>query len=158
ETYLYVGALHFNKVAYPIFYVPLRIELQERIFRISADPQIYVNKKALEFAAQETSRELGHSVPLTINERILYIEEGQSFTEVLQTLLDQWCADLALKPPIDLTNTLDQKSQRSQIAITNAIHFGAFDKGDESLLNDYEDLLVNLGSASSTAVDFEKII
>jgi hypothetical protein len=76
----------------------------------------------------------------------------------MQELLDQWCGGLALKPPIDLANPRDQKAQRSQIAITNTIHFSAFDKADESLLNDYEELLSELASGSEVAIDFQNII
>jgi hypothetical protein len=158
EIYLYVGSLHHNRVAYPVFYIPLQVELQERIFRIAADPQIYVNKKALEFAAQETTREIGRPVPLPIKDRIVYLDERQSFVGAMQQLLDQWCSDLALKPPIDLTKPHDQRAQRSQMAITNAIHFSAFDKADESLLNDYEELLSELASGSEVAIDFQGII
>ncbi len=82
ETYLYIGSLQHNRVAYPLFYIPLQIELQERIFRVTADPQIYINKKALEFASQETAREIGRLVPLSIRDRIVYLDEKQSFLEV----------------------------------------------------------------------------
>ena len=158
EIYLYVGSLHHSRVAYPVFYIPLLVELQERIFRVAADPQIYVNKKALEFAAQETAREIGRPVPLRIKDRIVYLDEKQSFLGAMQQLLDQWCGDLALKPPIDLVNPRDQKAQRSQMAITNTIHLSAFDKADESLLNDYEELLSELASGSEVAIDFQNII
>jgi AAA domain len=158
ELYLYVGSLQYNRVAFPLFYIPVQIELQDRIFRITADPQIYINKKALEFAAQETAREIGRAVPLSIVDRIVYLDEKQSFLGVMQNLLDQWCADLALTPPINLDNAFDQKAQRSQLAITNAIHFSAFDKADESLLNDYEELLTKLSSGSPITIDFQKII
>jgi hypothetical protein len=158
EIYLYVGSLHHNRVGYPLFYIPLHIELLERIFRITADPQIYINKKALEFAGQETAREIERPVPLSIRDRIVYLDEEQSFLGVMQGLLDQWCADLALSPPIDLANPLDQKAQRSQLTITNGIHFSAFDKADESLLNDYEELLTKLMVGSEVAVDFQEIV
>ena len=158
ETYLYVGTLQFNRISYPLFYIPVQIDLQERIFRITADPQIYINKKALEFAAQETAREVERAIPISIKDRIIYLDEGQNFLLVMQSLLDQWCADLALKPALDLTNVIDQKAQRSQIAVTNAIHFSAFDKADESLLNDYEELLTKLASGAEVAIDFQNII
>lgn len=158
ETYLYIGSLHHNRVSYPLFYLPLQIELQDRLFRITADPQLYINKKALDYAAQETSREIQRPVPLAVPDRIVYLEEKQSFLGAMQGRLDQWCADLALKPPLDLSDPLDQRAQRSQLALINALHFSAFDKADESLLNDYEELLSNLAAGSEVAIDFQKII
>ncbi len=139
EIYLYVGALHHNRVVYPLFYIPIDVSLEGSLFRITADRQIYVNKRAVEYAAQETARELDRPIPLTVKERILYLDDGDSFAEVMQSLIDHWCAELALKPPINLSSPVDQKAHRSQLAITNALHFAAFDKADESLLNDYED-------------------
>jgi len=38
ETYLYVVELRFRRVSYPLFYLSLSVELEDRIFRISADP------------------------------------------------------------------------------------------------------------------------
>jgi hypothetical protein len=38
ETYLYVGELRFNRASYPLFYLSLSVELEDRIFRITADP------------------------------------------------------------------------------------------------------------------------
>jgi hypothetical protein len=46
ETYLYVGTLQHNRVSYPLFYIPVEITLEDRLFRITADPHLYVNKKA----------------------------------------------------------------------------------------------------------------
>jgi hypothetical protein len=158
EIYLYVGSLHHNRVAFPLFYIPLQIELSERLFRIAADPHIYINKKAIEYAAQETARELQRPLPLTVKDRILFLDDDQTYLGAMQALLDQWCADLALKPPLDLSNPADQKAQRSQFWLTNAIHFAAFDKADESLLNDYEDLLASLATGTEAAVDFQDII
>jgi len=68
ETYLYVGELRFNRIAYPLFYLTLSVELEERIFRISANPHLYINKKAIEFAAQELSRETGMLNHLRVDE------------------------------------------------------------------------------------------
>jgi primosomal protein N' len=76
----------------------------------------------------------------------------------MQSLIDHWCAELALKPPIDLSSPVDQKAHRSQLAITNALHFAAFDKADESLLNDYEELMAFLESGSGPAADFQEIV
>jgi hypothetical protein len=132
ETYLYVGELRFNRVSYPLFYLSLSVELEDRIFRITADPHLYINKKAVDFAAQEIARESGTPNVVRIEERIVYLEPDQDFAGIMQRLLDLWTADLAL-PPLDLGESHPQKSERSQISITNALHFAAFDKSDEAM-------------------------
>jgi hypothetical protein len=89
--------------------------------------------------------------------RILYLEPGQDFAGIMQHLLDRWTADLAL-PPLDLAESHPQKSERSQIIITNALHFGAFDKSDEAMLNDYEELMGLLRTGEPVALDFSDIV
>ena len=157
ETYLYVGELRFNRASYPLFYLSLSIELEDRIFRITADPHLYINKKAVDFAAQEIARESGTPNLVRIDERILYLEPGQDFAGIIQGLLDRWTADLAL-PPLDFGESHPQKSERSQISITNALHFGAFDKSDEAMLNDYEELMGLLRTGEAVALDFSDIV
>lgn len=157
ETYLYVCEVRFNRVGYPLFYLPVSVELEERVFRITADAHLYINKKALDFAAQEIARETGVPNALKVDERIVYLEPQQSFADVMQGLADRWCADLAL-PPLDLAESRPQKSDRSQIAISNALHFAAFDKSDEALLNDYEELIGLLHSEDPIALDFSDIV
>jgi hypothetical protein len=157
ETYLYIGELRFNRVGYPLFYVTLSVELEDRVFRITADPHLYINKKAVDFAAQEIARETGAPNHLRVDERIVYLEPGQDFAGVMQRLLDRWTADLAL-PPLDLGESNPQKSERSQISLTNALHFAAFDKSDEAMLNDYEELMGLLNTGEAVAADFSDIV
>ena len=86
ETYLYVGELRFNRASYPLFYLSLSVELEDRIFRITADPHLYINKKAVDFAAQEIARETGTPNLVRIDERIVYLEPGQDFAGIMQRL------------------------------------------------------------------------
>jgi AAA domain len=157
ETYLYIGELRFNRASYPLFYLSLSVELEDRVFRITADPHLYINKKAVDFAAQEIARETGTPNLVRIDERILYLEPGQNFAGAMQGLLDRWTADLAL-PPIDLAESHSQKTERSQIIISNALHFGAFDKSDEAMLNDYEEMMALLRTGEAVALDFSEIV
>ena len=60
--------------------------------------------------------------------------------------------------PLDLGESHPQKSERSQIIITNALHFGAFDKSDEAMLNDYEELMGLLRTGEAVALDFSDIV
>jgi len=157
ETYLYVGELRFNRASYPLFYLSVSVELEERVFRITADPHLYINKKAVDFAAQEIARETATPNRVRIDERIVYLEPGQDFAGVMQRRLDRWTADLAL-PPLDFSESHPQKSERSQIVLTNGLHFGAFDKSDEAMLNDYEELMGLLRTGEAVALDFSEIV
>jgi very-short-patch-repair endonuclease len=157
ETYLYLCELRFNRVSYPLFYLPVSVELEDRVFHITADPHLYINKKAVDFAAQEIARETRASNTVKVDERILYLEPQQSVATAMQGLLDRWCRDLAI-PPLNLSESRAQKSERSQITIGNSLHFAAFDKSDEALLNDYEELMGQLQSEEPIALDFSDIV
>jgi hypothetical protein len=61
-------------------------------------------------------------------------------------------------PPLDFAESHPQKSERSQIVITNGLHFGAFDKSDEAMLNDYEELMGLLRTGEAVALDFSEIV
>jgi hypothetical protein len=110
ETYLCVGELQFNRASYPLFYLSLNVELEDRIFRITADPHLYINKKAVDFAAQEIARETGTPNLVRIDERIVYLEPGQDFAGIMQRLLARWTADLAL-PPLARNNAGSSRSR-----------------------------------------------
>ena len=135
----------------------MSVELEDRVFHITADPHLYINKKAVDFAAQEIARETRASNTVKVDERILYLEPQQSFATAMQGLLDRWCRDLAI-PPLNLSESRAQKSERSQITIGNSLHFAAFDKSDEALLNDYEELMGQLQSEEPIALDFSDIV
>jgi hypothetical protein len=157
ETYFYIGELRFNRASYPLFYLSLSVELEDRIFRITAAPHLYINKKAIDFAGQEIARQTGTPNLVRIDERIVYAEPDEDFAGIMQRLLDRWTADLAV-PPLDLGESHPQPSERSQISITNALHFGAFDKSDEAMLNDYEEPMGMLRTGEPVALDFSEIV
>ena len=72
ELYLYIGVLSFRKLTFPLFYVPLTVEMDEATtrFRITLKPQVLVYKRAVDYILQETSVKAESGSP--ISERILY--------------------------------------------------------------------------------------
>ena len=158
DIYLYVGDLNFNRISYPLFYLPLHLTPKESVFQIHIDPHLYINKKAVDFLSQEIARSENRTPRTLVEDRILYIAPDQSLAKVMQGLADKWTSDLSLRPSIDFINAVVQMAKSSQIAMTNRLHFAAFDKSDESLLNDYEALLGMLDSDNPLAADFRNIV
>jgi superfamily I DNA and/or RNA helicase len=158
QIYIYACALRFNKTSYPLYYFPIEISFSNAIFNITLYPHLFINKRALDFGSQEVSREIGRSIIIPIEDRIIYLTEGDSFVKSMQSRLDEWSASLALKASIDLSNPSRQTAQRSQIQFDNSLHFAAFDQADESLLNDYEELLTRMDENNEAAVDFRELI
>ena len=158
QVYIYCCALRYGSSSYPLFYFPVEVSLNNSTFTISADPHLLVNKKAIDFAVTEVSRGSSQAISYTIPERIIYLSEGDSFLQKMQSVLDEFTTALAVRGAIDLHQNNLQRVSRSDISVDNSIYFSAFDTADESLLNDFEDLLSNLLSGSPESEDFKDMI
>ncbi len=158
QIYVYVCALRYGSSSYPLFYFPVEVTLENSIYTVKADPHLLINKKAIDFAVTEVARASKQAISFTIPERIIYISEGESFLKKLQSVLDDFTTAMSLKGAIDLHEPRSQNIARSDIRVDNSLFFAAFDTADESLLNDYEDLLSSLGKETPEANDFEAMI
>ena len=158
QIYVYVGALRFGKTSYPIFYFPIEVELSESIYTIQVDPHLLINKKAIDFGISEVSRAINKPIVFPLSERIVYVGQGETFMTHIQDTLDKFTNALAMDGEIDLHDSKPQKIARSQISIDNSLHFAAFDQSDESLLNDYEELLEVLNGESPVGEEFKALV
>jgi len=158
QIYIYACALWFGKSSYPLFYFPVEVKLFESVFTIKLDPHLLINKKVVDYAVSETSNSIGHQVPFSVAERIIYVSQGESLFHHAQVFLDDFTSALSLNNTIDLREFRKQKAFRSQFIVSNDIYFAAFDQSDESMLNDYEELLEQLNSGSEQADDFNELI
>lgn len=158
QIYVYVGALRFDKTSYPIFYFPVEVELTESIYTIRIDPHLLINKKAIDFGISEVSRAIDKPIAFSLPERIVYVGQGETLLKHIQNSLDEFTNALAMDGDIDLHDSRPQKVARSQISIDNSLHFAAFDQSDESLLNDYEELLKLLSGESPVGKEFKELV
>jgi hypothetical protein len=158
DIYLYVGDLRYGTLRFPLFYLPLYIDLTESVFTITIDPHLYINKKAIDYVSQEIARSQNQTSPSLVADRIIYLDPDQSFTKLMQRMTDNWASELGLRPPIDYANRQEHKARSSQATMTNRLHFAAFDKSDESLLNDYEALLTMAEGGDSVIADFKQLV
>lgn len=158
QIYIYACALWFGKSSFPLFYFPVEVNLHESVFTIKLDPHLLINKKAVDYAVSETSGSVGHQVPFSVAERKIHVSQGESLYHHAQVFLDDFSSALSLNGSIDLREFRKQKASRSQFLINNDLYFAAFDQSDESLLNDYEELLDKFNSGSEAADDFNELI
>ncbi len=158
QIYVYVGALRFGKTSYPIFYFPVEVELSESTYTVRLDPHLLINKKAIDFGMSEVTRATKMPVAFSLPERIVYVGHGESFLTHIQDTLDEFTNALAMDGEIDLHESRPQKIARSQISIDNSLHFAAFDQSDESLLNDYEELLEKINGTDPVGKEFKALV
>ncbi len=161
EIYLYFGDIQYSKNVYPIFYVPLSIEKKGDMFSIILDSSIYINKKALEYIVQEFNKESGRYGRIAaISQRILYPREhAERFLEVIQSIFDDLADYFQLSEKLNLQTQQRQVIRGAAITLSNSCHFCIFDRSDEALVNDYEEILEALSSENNPLVGiFNKLI
>jgi very-short-patch-repair endonuclease len=144
ELYLYFCDISYQNARYPLFYVPAQIDRQGDQLKLNFDSKLYINKKAVEYIAQEVGNE-DSSVsgnPLDFD-RIMYLttfENTEAFTTRLHEIVNN------LVTYFDLRGDINFEAQRSmarnaKVRITNSAYVALFDKSDEALINDYEQIL-----------------
>lgn len=161
EFYLYFFDITFNRVKYPIFYIPFSVEKAENGFEVNFDAQVYINKKAMEYVVQEYNNEKGKKGTLKgISERIIYLAQHKDdFSQVVKALIDETVNFFDLDKEINISDPNPQVSKSLLIRLSNSSHICLFDKSDEALVNDYEEIIEMLDSGDSViAGAFNKLI
>lgn len=151
EFYLYFCDITFDNAKYPIFYIPFSVSKQGDSFGIEFDLQVYINKKALGYITQEYNRETNrHGNLQTITERIIYLAYyKENFEKLVSKILDEIVNFFELDRRIDITDTERQVANSFWIRTSNTCYVALFDKSDEALINDYEEILKLLASGDS---------
>jgi len=159
EFYLYFYDISYQKKKYPIFYIPFSVERQSDTFRIVFDSQIYINKKALAYIAQEYNLERDKKGVLkTISDRIIYLSDHKNdLPATLQETLTEITNFFTLDEKLQVIKPDTQTSKSLYVNASTNIYIALFDKSDEALLNDYEDIL-NAVEGSALMKGFQVLI
>lgn len=145
ELYLYMYEISAWKHTFPLFYLPLKLEEKKWSFELIFDQKLYVNTKAIDYVVQEYNRETPDSSwTLAWNyDRIIYINDEDNFIEKIKWIVD------SIQNFFKFTRTLEAESpdyQKTEHLISwfsNKSYVYLFDKSDESVINDYEEILNN---------------
>lgn len=148
ELYLYFCDLTYKNHTYPLFYIPVEIEKTGDGFSLNFDALIYVNKKAIQYVSQHYSSQIERKGSLgAFVERIIYLSESNKRKHLIGDI------DLALKevvnyfglyPYIDIYSPEHQIAKGIDLQVSNSCYFTLSDRSDESLINDYEEILQKL--------------
>ena len=159
EFYFYFYDISYQKNKYPIFYIPFSLEREGETFSINFESQIYINKKALAYIAQEYNLERDKKGSLqTIADRIIYLSDHEKDLHlVLQETLTEITNFFSLEGKVQVSNPEIQTSKNLYVAVTTNAYVALFDKSDEALLNDYEDIL-NAADDSPLMQGFQTLI
>ncbi|CAH9018636.1 AAA domain-containing protein [Candidatus Nitrosacidococcus sp. I8] len=155
ELYLYFGEIGIEDYSFPLFYTPISVAREKSTLEITFDSLVFVNIKAIEFIVQKynelTNRK--ESVAGCFN-RIIYVEEEQNLLPQLEDVINQCRETLGINQTIELSNLAIQKIKNTvNVSISNHLQLFLFDKADEALLNDYEEIINNEGLLTESFTD-----
>lgn len=162
DFYLYFLDIRYENIVYPIFYIPISIErTDEGKFNIEFDPVLLINKKAIQYISKKVADELNKEQRIDLPPRHLYLsnfEEKGDLSACLQKIVSEICDFLELKS-FQINSSTPIEVKNDKVRLTNNCYLSIFDKSDEALLNDYEELL-NLalsGKEADTLEIFSKL-
>lgn len=159
EFYFYFYDISYQRNKYPIFYIPFSVERLGDSFHITFDAQIYINKKALAYIAQEYNLERSKKGSLkTISDRIIYLADHEDdLPLILQETLTEITNFFSLDNNLHVSKPDVQKSKSLYVSASTNMYIALFDKSDEALLNDYEDIL-NADDDSTLMSGFQVLV
>ncbi len=154
ELYVYFGEVGVNNFSFPLFYVPISVEQTDSNLTISFDSRVFVNVKAIEFVVQQSNAATSNneSIAGTID-RIIYFEDKKELLPQLQKIIDDIRDVLGLTKPVDIKETSSQIANNMVTRVSNRLQLFLFDKSDESLINDYEEIIEDQGELTEAFAD-----
>ena len=148
DFYLYFGDISFKNTKYPIFYIPVAVSRREETMYLDFDSQIYINKRALEYIVQEHNalKETKGTLRST-GERIIYLaQHATDLQDVLSRMLTEITNFFETNNNVNFSGLASMTARGATVRITNSCYLCLFDRSDEALVNDYEEILQQLGT------------
>lgn len=161
SLYLYFCELRFGTNTFPLFFVPATLDYDDkkREFVITFDPHLLVNKQAVDWVMQEHQGESAKLPVSPILDRVVYLDANHSFLDEIEKVFNRLVPALDVASNIDIKKMVLQQASSTTIKISNSAYFAVFDRSDESMVNDYEELLSALtGEQDKASIMFENII
>lgn len=160
QLYLYIGAVKYGGNQYPLFFLPIEVHREEKGagYKLKLLNQLYTNRKAIDFVLQELAAGLERAWVSPIPERIHYIKPEQSIYEEARVLFQRVANAMDLGGKINLSST-DTDASTIAVGLSSSLSLAAYERSDEALLNDYEEILEALEHGGSAVVElFEGIV
>jgi len=144
DFYLYFLDIKYENIVYPIFYIPVSIErTEEGKFNLEFDPVFLINKKAIQYVSKKVADEQNKDWKIDLPPRHLYLSnfEGRgALLKYLQGIINEICNFLQVRS-FQIHSSVPIEVKSDKVRLTNNCYLSIFDKSDEALLNDYEELL-----------------
>lgn len=160
QLYLYMGTLKYRSVQYPLFFLPINVTSDGggTGYKLEIEKRLFANRRAIDFVLQELATGHQREWVSPIRERIHYLGAEQSIFEVVGHHFRQVAQAVDLGGQVDFTSTSPEAST-SQVSLSSAMYISAYERSDESLVNDYEEIIDLVKKGGSAIVNlFEGMV
>jgi len=160
ELYLYIGELLFDKKSFPIAFIPIEIDDKSSgALKVLFEKRYFINKQAIEYAYQQVTGKNVGGIASLIPERTIILEEEENIADSIKELIEK-IANKAFLIPDSFQGSFNTVSALTaqNLKIRNSFFFTIADKGDESALNDYEEILGMIDAEDGLFADLSKLI
>lgn len=160
QLYLYIGSLRYRSLHFPLLFVPVEVTQLEQGagYQLKLVNHLYANRRAIDFVVQDLATAQQRQWMSPIKERINYLAPEQSIFEVSRALFRQVANAVDLAGQIELSSSAADVST-SQVALSSSLYIAAYERSDEALLNDFEEIIDQVKRGGSAIVDlFEGIV
>jgi superfamily I DNA and/or RNA helicase len=159
QFYVNIGEAKTRKSIFPLYSIPVHIEIDEGIVSISFDNQMYANKKAIDFIIGIISKEQNTKLANPITDRIFYNTDDVSVFQLANNTFHKILVALQVNGDVLLTENHKMVGKGATgISVTNELSISLADKSDESIVNDYEAMMTGLEGGAPLLEVFSNII
>lgn len=143
QAYLYLFEIKYLGASYPLFYIPFETKRTANSIALDFDSTAYINKKAIDYIVENINKTGDKRGKIkSIDERIIHLsEEDTSLFHIVETVANDLLSFCEIDGLFDLKSSRIQSLKSHQVTISNSCYFSLFDKSDEALVNDYEELI-----------------
>ncbi|WP_414487053.1 AAA domain-containing protein [Stenotrophomonas maltophilia] len=154
QLYLYIGTIKHRSVQYPLFFLPVQVEraADGASYNLRLINHLFAHRAAIDFVLEQLATGMAREWVSPIKDRINYLTPEQSVFEVARTLFRRVANAIDLGGQIDLSSTAVD-AQTTNVGLSSALYLAAYDTADESMLNDYEEILDQAMRGGSEVVD-----
>jgi hypothetical protein len=146
QLYLYIGTIKYGSTVYPLFYLPIeaRRDPNTGTYRFGFSNQLYANKRAIDFALQEMGERQQRQWLSPISERIAYLSSELPILEAMTSLFTRISRVFGFLDDLRLSAGPISQQSDTNVSLSNGLYLCAFEKADEALLNDYEEMISHI--------------
>ena len=161
QAYIYLGEISYENHSFPLLFIPFDItenyKEKKRILTIKFEKQFVINKHAIEFVYQQC---FGASMGISsiLKDRIVSLSEEEDISSKSQLMFNKIASKFNIDIDFESLFNALEVGKNEGLAIKNTLFFSIFEKGDESTINDYEELINMLNEDHDLAKDFSEII